>query len=300
MNWRIVKNRILSIFVFLSCGTTLLAESTPSELHLSAAVSSSSVPLNQTFSLQVVLSWRGAVADYTFEAPKLELANQATVVSSATTTSSWEDAEGPKGEQVYTYLMQPLRQGTIGIPSVSVSYQPKDQADRRSISTPPFELEVTAAIVAREFPIPKWVVALAGVVAACIIGGSVLYVRHRRKCCGVIQTKTPIDELRERLQEAGAHRGMSESRDYALLLDGILRAAWIMVKDHFGDEEPRGNPNHPFPAACPHELVLEIKSCQEILDRVKYAGHRPGSTELDRFHEVAHKFLAYLAALKGE
>lgn len=280
--------------------SSLQAQPSPGKMPdvtISARLENSKVPLNGTIKLFIELEWNkipGETAELDFDFPDPPAAEGLVAVGNSFRTTTEIQGLSRRVFRQYAYEYEPgsdVKEGQkITLEKATVTYRRRSAEDGTTLETGELQVEIgppvrTLKDVAQG-NIAKIIIAAALLAAAAAL--LILLLRERKKG----KEKEPVIEesleeiYMKRLQENETLRIAGRWADYFFGLSGIARG---YINDKYGIRT-QGQTTDRMVKAVKDKLGEEQASALEnffmLSDRVKFAGHQPGSSEMDEAYDT--------------
>ncbi len=268
------------------------------DIRISARLESPEVPLNDIVTLVIEIRWDkklGQTPELDFEFPDPPEAEGLTPVGNSFRTFTELDSGVQHVLREYTYEYQPGQEGKTRIDKAAVTYRRRGGEDETTLETGSLELTILPPVRGikdlAQGNIAKIIIALILLCAGSILAAVLLRDRKKRAEPETLMTETLEETFIKRLKENETLRIAGRFSDYFLGLSSLLRAYLGEkynirthgqttdrlvggVRERLGDKESK-----------------ELKDFLLLCDRVKFAGHQPGTAEMDQAYETVRRII---------
>jgi hypothetical protein len=268
------------------------------EVTISARVESSEVPLNEIVTFVVELRWDkklGETAELDFEFPDPPSAEGLTPVGNSFRTTTQLEGSLQHVLRHYTYEYQPKQEGKTRIDKAVVAYRRRGQEDETTLETHPLEVTIIPPVRGikdlAQSNIAKIIIALILLSAASVLAIAVLRERKKRIPPEPLVTETLEETYTKRLKENETLRIAGRWTDYFLGLSSLLRGYLEENYNIRTQGQTTDRLVHAVRERLGDEQAEEILGFLLLCDRVKFAGHQPGSAEMDQAYETVRRII---------
>jgi len=254
-------SRIFSINVFLYtlffCFSLLFTHPsvTTATPEATAAVKQERISLNKQFVLNVHVAWQGQAEDFIVVPPEPSLPEGLELVASSFTSSVQDERHGVS----YAYVLGAQKKGHFTLDPIKVPYWAKGSEQENFVLTNQVSFDVVSFAFFRSGRMWLPTAGCIGIIGIIILA---VFIRDRRRGTkkSASEGTAPCDMqcVMEKLQQC---KQAKLQGDPVLFFQNACSAAEMLYK-----EDP-----------------ASIGSFKDLLERVRFGGHRPPAEEIERF-----------------
>ena len=262
----------------------------PSSVTLDIELDSPKISLGERLRLTVRVRWEGQGADFDISFPQPPACELLALVGSSASNKKSIENGVLVGEKVFLYTFEAAGSGTAEIEAVSAEYTVPASGDSYTLESTPIEITVSGQTVS--FFSRHGKVLYASLAAVFLVGtviGLVLLLRRRRSRVIVPEKE---DSEKERFLEAieRCSRQRIEG-DYARALQTLSTGLRSYLDEQYSLKAVEMTTKDIKTALTSSSLPEDARGATieilEFSDLVKFAFHRPDSSEMDRLDELA-------------
>lgn len=266
-------------------------------VSISAELSQPTVPREGTVNLIITLSFEQSATEPSlpldFEFPNPPFAEGLTLFGNSFRSETELSGNRVEVKRIYTYSFRGEKEGGTEIKPVSINYFWMGSPEKKTISTQSLPVTVTRpAFRLGGFLRHPAVMAVLGVALAAAVAALAWPWFKSRRVSAEKEEKPPAERARERLREADRRRMAGEYAEFLFALSAELGRC---LEEGLGIKVRPGSPEKAAEAVAEklgeewRERILEF---HKLSDKVKFAGYRPETPELDRAMETLKQLVA--------
>ncbi len=268
------------------------------DVTISARLERPEIPLNEVLVYVIELNWDkklGRTAELDFDFPDPPVAAGLTPVGNSFRTVTELEGDVQHVLRQYTYEYQPKQEGITSLEPAVVTYRRRGAEDETSLETGALDVTILPPKMDIKDMVrgnaAKIIIALVLVTAAAVLAVITLRERKRKAPPEPVTTETIEESYLNRLKENETLRIAGRWADYFLGLSGLLKG---YLGEKYGIRTQAQTTDRLVESVRQKLGDDTAKTLREfflLCDRVKFAGHQPGTTEMDRAYETARSII---------